>query len=1055
MDKTVEKLLVRRLERWEMRLRAERIAEEAPLAATVSTTRHAVPFAERRAVEGAAISEGEVWGGAWEVAWFHLHGRVPESWRYRPVAARLDLGGEGLVVRDNGEIVQGISVGSTWDPTARRELVPLFDACAGGEEVELWVEVSAAALFGVSLDADPSPEDPARHGRWEPRVRALRLAALDEEAWHFAQDLRVLLGLLRRLPERGTRRARLLHAASAAADRYAGNRDRLAEARAILARELYRPAGASAPSVTAVGHAHIDTAWLWPVEEGVRKCARTFSTQLRLLDGYPDYRFGASQAQHYAFARDHYPAMFEEIRRRVADGRWEVQGGMWVEADCNLPDGESLVRQLVHGLRFFRAEFGVTVDNLWLPDVFGYSAALPQILRKCGIDALVTQKISWNQFNEFPHTTFNWTGIDGSEVLAHFPPENTYCSALDPESLLAGEENFRERGFLDGFLCLFGVGDGGGGPHEDHIERGRRMRDLEGCPRVRFAPASEFLDQLRERREELPSWNGELYLELHRGTLTSQAEVKRGNRRLEERLRVAEMLWSALPPGEYPAAALDDAWKVLLINQFHDILPGSSIARVYERTRREHAETIEACDRLGERAAERLFAREDDALVVFQPFAHGFNGVVEMPPSWLGCVVTDAHGRELPVQDAVGAPIVEVAVPGLSFLTLHRGSAAAAHHPAAASGSEEPRRSGIDVGERRAPGVLHDSLAGRLVLENGLVRYEFDEAGQLRRTRDAETGRDLSVSGEPGNVLTLYEDRPNDWDAWDVDLFHEGAVVAVARADTAERVEDGSVRRSLRFRYRVGDSEITQTVELGARSRRLDFRTRVQWRERHRLLRVAFPVAVRSAEASFEIQYGFLRRPTHRNTSWDLARFEAVAHRFVDLSDGGQGVALLNDSKYGHKVHGHTLDLALLRSPTNPDPDCDRGDHTFTYSLLPHAGGLEESDVFSEAASLNRPPLVFAGFAAGGRAYPVRLEGTGLSLAVVKKAEADESRILRVVETRGRFSRGQLVLDPAGGTLAECDLVEGPDLGPPVRVAGPFELELRPFEIRTYRWREA
>jgi alpha-mannosidase len=1032
VDAKVERLLLRRLELWETRLRGLRIAEEAPLSATVSTTRVAVPFADRRSVEGGPITEGEVWGCAWEIAWFHLRGRVPDAWRRRTVAARLDLGGEGLVCRNTGELVQGISVGSTWDPSFRRDLVPLFAPAAGGEEIDLWVEVSAAALFGVSLEVDPRPTDPERHGRWEPRVRMLRLVALDEEGWQFAQDLRVLLGLIRGLPEDGTRRARLLHAANAAADLYAGQRDRLAASREIIVRELYKPAAASALTVTAIGHAHIDTAWLWPVDEGVRKCARTFSTQLRLLERYPDYHFGASQAQHYAFMKEHHPGLFAQIRRFVEEGRWEVQGGMWVEADCNVPDGESLIRQFLHGMRFFRDELGVTVDNLWLPDVFGYSAALPQILRRCGLDTLVTQKISWNQFNDFPHTTFNWTGIDGSAVIAHFPPENTYNSALDPESLIKGEENFRERGFLDGFLSLFGVGDGGGGPHEDHLERGRRMRDLEGAPRVRFAPAREFLAGLRERQAELPSWVGELYLELHRGTLTSQAEVKRGNRRLEEWLRVTELLWSALPLEEYPAAELDAAWKILLVNQFHDILPGSSIGCVYERTRREHAETIAVCERLCTRAAVRLGEHEAGSLVLFQPHAHSFHGAVELPESWRGYGVLDAEDRPLPVQEEEGVAVVQVSVPGLWFVTLRRGDAVSG----AAGGT--------------APGVAPDVL----ILENGRIRYEFAPDGALIRAFDREAGREILEPGARGNALTLYEDRPNDWDAWDIDLFYEGAVVEVARAHAADRVSDGPVRRTLRFRYRLGDSEITQEVRLGSRSRRLDFRTFVRWRERHRLLRVAFPVAVRAAEASFEIQYGFLRRPTHRNTRWDLARFESVAHRFVDLSADGYGVALLNDSKYGHKAHGNTLDLALLRSPTNPDPDCDQGDHRFTYSLLPHPGCLEDSDVFAEAAALNRPPLLFDGLAARGCRYPVQLEGEGLSLAVVKKAEGDTSRTLRVVETRGRTSRGRLFLEPPAGTLVECDLVEWNDRGRPVPIAGPVELELGPFEIRTYRWRD-
>ncbi len=1023
MSEPIGAIHLKRLERWHARLVESFLVETAELAAETHGIADPRPLARAKEIPGRAIRPGEVWGRAWDVGWIRLSGRVPEAWAGRKVVAQIDLGGEGLVHAADGTILQGISTFSVYVPEFKRDIVPLFESCAGGEEVDLWVEVSSCGLFGLFVDLDPPAGSPERHGRYDASITRLRLAVLDESIWHLALDLRIALGLIRRLPEKSVRRARLMRAANEAADRYAGEPVRAAEARVILASELSRPASASAPVATAVGHAHIDTAWLWPVDESIRKCARTFSSQLRLLERYPDYVFGASQAQHYAFVRDRYPEIYRAIRRRVAEGRWEVQGGMWVEADCNLISGESMIRQILHGKNFFREEFGVDVTNLWLPDVFGYSAAMPQILLKSGIDALITQKMSWNQVNDFPHTTFRWRGIDGSEVIAHFPPENNYNSLLDADALVPGMENFREKGFLDEFLSLFGVGDGGGGPKEEQIECGLRLRDCEGAPRVRFGAASGFLDRLRARRAELAVWDGELYLELHRGTLTTQAEVKRGNRRGEEILRAAELLASMLPASEYPAARLDRLWKLLLLNQFHDILPGSSIARQYERTHAEHRIVLEECEAILASAADHLFRRDEDAMALFNPHSAGFDGAVTLPPGWAGAV--DAAGAALPAQREGDQALARVRIEPFGFATL--------------------RKSPVPAGLAAARDAL--------TLENDLVRYELDANGALLAAFDKESSREILASGETGNRLTLYEDRPNDWDAWDIDLFYEAAIVEHARAAAAAEAVGGAARQTIRVDLLVGDSRIRQTIHLRPGSRRLDFETEIDWRERHRMLRVCFPVHVRATEASYEIQYGHVRRPTHRNTSWDLARFEATAHRYVDLSGADYGVALLNDGKYGHKVVENRLDLNLLRSPCYPDADADRGTHRFTYALYPHPGDLAGSDVVEQAASLNEPPLRFPGRAAGEAAYPVRLRGNGLALSVVKRAERGEDRILRIVETRGRRSQGRIELVPAAGSLVEIDLLEWKELGAPVACDRGIEISLAPFEIRTYRWR--
>jgi len=1015
-------IAIRRLEQFYRRAVGGILREPAALAATCARSAEPVPFAQRHGLACEPVAVGDVWGRNWESGWFHLVGRVPETYRGRTVVAHIDLGGEGLVYRPDGRMLQGITNGSVFDSEFGRDVVRLFDPCAGGEPVELWVEAAANGLFGMFCDLDPGPDAANRDGRYDARVNTLRLAVFDTELWHLTLDLRVLLGLVRSLPERSVRRARIVRAAVDGLNAYATSGESARAFREILARELKKPAAASSLAVTAVGHAHIDTAWLWPVRETIRKCARTFATQLDLLARYPDYVFGASQPQHYAFVKEHYPELYAQVRAAVKAGRWEPQGGMWVEADCNVTGGESLVRQILHGKNFFRDEFGVEVDNLWLPDVFGYSAALPQLLRKSGIDYFLTQKLSWNQTNEFPHHTFRWQGIDGSEVLTHFPPENTYNSQLHPESLAAAEERFRENDYLDEFLCLFGVGDGGGGPKEEHIEMGRRQADLEGAPRVRFGPAREFFRRLAAERDRLPTWTGELYLELHRGTLTTQAYAKWANRRLEHKLRALEMLAAKLPLDRYPQQELDAVWKTVLLNQFHDIIPGSSIGRVYRVAHTEYREALAGCERLAAAVAAELYPADGNCLTLVNTLHYPYEGAVTLPAGWAGCEI-DGGGPTPPCQREPDGVAVHVSIPPYAALTLRRTAETTA--PAAPPGQS-------------------------LVLENDLVRYELAESGALLRCFDKALGLELVVPEAPGNILTLYEDRPNDWDAWDIDAFYRETPLATARAAAAEPLPAGDVRRGVRFRYRIGRSHIVQTVRLGRMSRRLDFETAVDWREKHRMLRVAFPVTVRSDYAAFDIQYGYLRRATHRNTSWEQARFEVVGHRYADLSDRDHGVALLNDCKYGYRVENGLLDLNLLRAPNYPDPDADQGEHRFTYSLLPHPGDLAASEVMAEAARLNQGLLAAKGVRATNTRLPVRLSGEGVVLETVKKAEKDAGLILRVAETHGRHSTGRLEIDFPNFTLEETDLMERA-VGRRLEAAPAAVLRMAPFEIRTLR----
>ena len=909
--------------------------------------------------------------------------------------------------------MQGITHGSIFVKNFSRDIFPLIDSAEGGEEISLWVEAAANSLFGIRNSSEDSPRNcPERYGSYTGKVNKIRLGVFDAELDQLHYDIFVLFHLYEALPETSTRAIRILSALSDVIDAFADNPKNASLCRKILHPLLEKKANASAITITAVGHAHIDTGFFWPVRETIRKSARTFSSQIDLIERYPDYVFGASQPAHYAMIKKHYPSLYAKIKQAVKDGSWEPQGGMWVEADCNLINGESMVRQFIHGKNFFKDEFGCEVNNLWLPDVFGYSATMPQVMKRAGCDYFLTQKLSWSQFNKFPHTTFNWRGIDGTSVLTHFPPENNYNSWLKPSDMLAAEENFKEREVLDEMIVLFGVGNGGGGPRDAHIERGLRQKDLEGAPKIKFGRADEFFKRLSKHTDEMPTWSGELYLELHRGTLTTQARTKRGNRLLELALRETEYLLACGDLADYPIEELDKIWKTLLINQFHDIIPGSSIREVYEVTEREHAEGLTACKRIQQEVATRLFSPDEESLVLVNTLNTSYTQAITLPEGWAGV-------EGVPVQkESDGTVSALLEIPSQGMLTLSR--------------SDE---------------TVSAEEISELALENDLIRYEFSEKGEILKAFDKEA--DKQILSETGNVFTLYEDRPNNFDAWDIDIFYEGQALETAHAVSHTSLGKGKVRQGVQFDLAIGKSTLTQRVYLDANSKRLDFNTEVNWQEAHRMLRVAFPTTIRTDQASFDIPYGYVRRNTHRNLSWDMARFEVAAQKYADLSDNTYGVALLNDCKYGYKVLENVIDLNLLRAPTYPDPDADWGEHKFTYSLLPHRGELISSDVQEQAIQLNQPPAIFAGFALGETSIPLTVEGEGVSLEVLKKAEKEDCLIVRLVERLGSETTAKVKLTDQNAALVETDMLEWNEIA--TLGKGQIEIPMNPFEIRTFK----
>ncbi len=981
------------------RLRQAIFTPLVDLKVTAWVTREPVSFAERRSGTRLELRPGDKWGDLLDCAWFHFEGTVPAAAAGKTVVLLIDLNGEACVVDAAGTPVLGLTtVNSDYEAGTGKpgkRVVRLAEPAKGGETISLWAEAGANDLLGLL------PENGV--------LKEAAVAVRHREVEALAYDWEVLHELMTGLPPASPRQHRIraaLRRAALVLDRI--DEDEARAARAILAPELARKGGDPSLRISAVGHAHLDLAWLWPIRETIRKGIRTFATALDLMDRYPDYVFGASQPQLYQWIKDRVPPLWSRLRTRVAEGRWEPQGAMWVEADTNLPGGESLVRQILYGKRLFRREFGAEINHLWLPDVFGYSGCLPQLLRQAGVEYFMTTKLAWNIVNKMPHHTFIWKGIDGSAVLAHMPPESTYNSAASPKSILKAETEFLDKDASDRCLLIHGIGDGGGGPGEEHLERLARERDLAGLCPVAQEPAARFFERLEADRDKLADWNGELYFEYHQGTYTTQGRNKRANRKTEIAMREAEWqaaraLWTAARP--YPGEAFERLWKETLLYQFHDILPGSSIARVYSESLERYRVMNEEIAKLTDEA-EDAFAEELGSAGLARP-----------------ALATNSLSFNREEIRRVGDRWYHVSVPPMGYALFDLEAPAAVCAPPEAA----PDR-----------------------LENDVLRVRFNADGSLSSVLDKENGREALAPGAAGNRLAVYRDPGHAWD-FPMDYDERAPEPFVLRS--TEAGVDGP-RAWIRQAYAYGASALVQEVSLKSGSRRLDFRTEVDWRESGRMLRTSFPVAVRSDHVTCDIQFGTIERPTHRNTSWDKAKFEVCCHRFMDLSDPGYGVALLNDCKYGHKALGNVLDLNLLRSPGYPDPAADKGRHEFTYALFPHAGDHRRGRVIQAAAELN-VPLRCRAIAPGSGTLPARgsflaVDAPGIMVEAVKKGEADEGLIVRLYEAYGQATSAVLQVGHPLARAEVVDLLE--ENGRPVQVAaGKVNLTFRPFEIKSLR----
>ncbi|MGW6445625.1 alpha-mannosidase [Lentzea sp. NPDC055074] len=947
------------------RIRPAVYGETTPLELAVWTVPdEPVPVEEALNATYAPAQVGDDWGAPWSTSWFRLTGSVPEAWQGRQVEVVLDLGfthpgpgfqSEGLAYTADGLPIKGIEPRNTYLPVDGREVLFYLEAAGNPTILD----------FHPFL---PTPLGDKETAGTEPLYKILKaeLAVFQPQVWHLMLDIEVLQSLMRELPDHDPRRHKVLHALDRAMDALDLNE---VAATADLAREelagvLSLPANASAHKVSAIGHAHIDSAWLWPLRETVRKCARTFSNVTKLMDEYPDFYFACSQAQQYAWMKEHHPHVWDRVREKVRDGQFVPVGGMWVESDTNMPGGEAMARQLVHGKRFFLDNFGVETEEVWLPDSFGYSAALPQLIKLSGSRWFLTQKLSWNQINKFPHHTFWWEGIDGTRIFTHFPPVDTYNSSLSGEELARASRQFAEHAKASRSLVPFGYGDGGGGPTREMMETAHRVANLEGSPTVRVEPPREFFQAAQDEYPDAPVWAGELYLEKHRATYTTQARTKQGNRRSEHLLREAEH-WAtaaALQGADYPYEDLDRLWKTVLLHQFHDILPGSSIAWVH-------------------REAEATYAR----------------------------VASELKALTSQAIDAVKGD-------GDAELTF-------------------------DVLGGDAPKPFVAPVDG--VLDNGRLRVTIDADGIVASILDLEEDREVLPPHGFAGMPQLHRDNPNQWDAWDIDPFYRNWK---ADLTPSERVDssDGVVVRA-----KFGNSVLTQTIRLREGAKQVDFDTEVDWQEREKLLKIAFPLDLRAEVSTAETQFGHLHRPIHTNTSWEAAKFEICAHRYLHVGEPGYGVAVVNDSTYGHEVTRTTRDdggttttvrLSLLRAPRFPDPETDQGEHRFRYALV--IGDLPAA--IDAGYRINLPPRAVRGSAA-----PEPLVCTNNPAVRVEAVKLADDRsgdvVVRLYEAHGGRARASISTSFAHKAIQETDLLERP------LADASAEVVLRPFQVITLR----
>ncbi|MEK4663499.1 alpha-mannosidase [Priestia sp. FSL H7-0729] len=875
---------------------------------------------------------------------FRTRLEIPATWQQAPYGLVFETGGEGLL-RVNGHSYQGLD---------RNHTYVTLDPTKVGTNPELEIEM---------FDPIPEPVDPLnQQAVIQPPITSITslLVRPNEAVRSLMYTVIIVRDSAVLLPESDFRRVRLLELVYRAMDQFVGmsaeeieQGERIRQIEHNLKHHVREIGGNAEGLEHMVGQSHIDIAWLWPVRETVRKTSRTFSTVDALMNEYPDYVYSQSQPLLYAFLKEHDPELYARVKQRIVEGRWELVGGMWVEPDLNIPSGESLIRQMLYGQLFYMEEFGKTSQIEWLPDTFGYCASLPQILKHGNVEYFMTTKLGWNDTNVFPYDLFHWVGIDGTPILSylnHGVNEHTL-----PKDIHDHWQSYREKAAHPEHMLLYGHGDGGGGVTREMLEYVDRADLMVGQPASRYSTAGAFFAGVEKEQPLLPKWHGDLYLELHRGTYTTHARNKRNNRKAEVLYREAE-LWNTLAQPTMEAnteaevrSALHDGWKLILLNQFHDIIPGSAITESYVTSNEEYVQVFE----LGRTGLHQGIAalttgintegpEGSVAYVVFNSLGWKRSAVVQLSvQNGLDRYAIDEEGQRLRMdREDVSMSILVTDIPAFGYKTIWLVP-------------ENTRETNVrEMTSLAAQPTFADTW------DTAFYHVQFNERGEITRLWDKTAEREMLKPGERGNQLHFFHDRPTLWDAWDIDSRYEEQIAGEVELLEKKLVLAGTTKDVLRFRWKLHQSVITQDIVFYHDSRRIDFQTQVNWNEDHKLLKVGFPIDVVTSKATFEIPFGALERPTHRNTSWEQAQYEVCGHRFADVSEYGYGVSLLNDCKYGYDVQGSTIRLSLLRAPKWPDRTADLGEHEFTYSLYPHDGDWRTAHTVRQAAELNTEVVV-------------------------------------------------------------------------------------------------
>ena len=981
----------------------------------------------------------DYWGYRECYCWFKQTVKIPESFKGQHVIYNITPYARNwenevnpqFIICVNGKVVQGAD--------SNHRYVTLTDCAEGGEELEI-------AINAYSDDWE-----------WRGEIQlGAQLQVFDDVAFCTYFDILTPLKVAKYKDEDSDARVNILKALNEACnilnidtnDRKIFHESCI-EASKYLDENLYGKFEEA--TCWAVGHTHIDVAWLWRLRQSRDKACRSFSTVLKLMEEYPEYKFMSSQAQLYEYVKEDYPEVYEKIKQRVKEGRWEVEGSMWVEADTNVASGEALVRQFLVGKRFFREEFGIDNKIMWLPDVFGYSAAIPQLIKKSGMDYFMTTKISWNEYNKFPYDTFKWRGIDGTEVLSHFPPschvtvnersnwQTTYNSKLRPLYVLGGYKRYSQKDLSKDYLMSYGFGDGGGGPTIEMLEYGRRMgKGIQGCPVVKQSTSLDFFKDLDKKvsgNKRLPTWCGELYLEFHRGTLTSQARNKKYNRKSECLYHDVETL-RAIANKEiglsYPREELLKNWKTILLNQFHDILPGSSIAIVYEDSKEDYERVLKSgCEMAGQAQSALLskISLNEDSIVVFN--TTGFNrhdAVISEIPCEEEFSIFDKNGNEIAYQKTFDGKIVFVAdVPSKGYATY--------------------------TVRKIAPAKFDFVNATAHKASTPFFDVDFNEEYNISKLIHKETGRSVAPDGETVGKVIAYQDRPHNHEAWDIKCYFD-EVSWNLDFKGAELVELGAVRAVYKVDRTFRNSTFTEYYCIYNDLQRIDVDYEADWHEDHVVLKADYPVDVNSTRATFDIQFGNIERSTTTNTTWEFAQFEESMHKWADLSDNGFGLSVINDCKYGCDVKNGHIRPTLFRCATRPNKIQDREHHSFSFSIYPHSKRANDSDVVKEGYNVNFPLYAVPQKAQEGTLPAeyslVSCNKENVVIETVKIAEDSDNLIVRAYETWNSKTPVTLTFCNAIESATECNLMEEEDEAV-VFENNTLTATFKPFEIKTFK----